>query len=171
MGQYMIDHITNIFSASPREWVTLILGILPISEVRGAIPFGLAAGLGLKKTLLLSICGNLIPIIPTLFLFEPVSVYLRRFWIFKRFFDWLFERTKRNADVIEKFEMLGLLIFVAIPLPLTGAWSGCVAATMFKVRFRYAVIAISLGVLGAALIVTAVCLTGGGLLRYIFLAK
>jgi len=167
----MINAMVSFLSNLPKEWVTFILGILPISEVRGAIPFGFATGLGLSKTLFFSILGNMIPIIPALFLLEPVSNFLRRFWIFKRFFEWLFERTKKKADIIEKYETLGLMIFVAIPLPFTGAWSGCVAATLFKIRFRYAFIAITAGVLIAALIVTAVCFAGKGLFYCIFVGR
>jgi uncharacterized membrane protein len=160
----MIDIIIKNLSALPREVVTFILAILPISEVRGAIPFGLISGLGLAKTLTISIFGNIIFIAPTLFLLEPVSNYLRRFWVFKRFFDWLFERTKKKATLVEQYETVGLMIFVAVPLPLTGAWTGCIAASLFKIRFKYAFLAVSLGVIIAAAIVTAVCLVGKGVL-------
>jgi uncharacterized membrane protein len=95
-----------------------------------------------------------------MFLLNPVSERLRKFPLCKRFFDWLFERTKKKADVIQKYEALGLAIFVAIPLPMTGAWSGAVAASLFKIRFRYAFPAIFLGVIGAAIIVTILCLLG-----------
>jgi uncharacterized membrane protein len=91
---------------------------------------------------------------------EPVSNRLRRFKIWSRFFDWLFERTKKKADTIQKYEALGLAIFVAIPLPMTGAWSGVVAASLFKIRFRYAFIAIIAGVIGAGLIVSVLCTLG-----------
>lgn len=144
------------------DLAVFVLGLLPISEVRGAIPAGLALGLPLKKVLLLSIIGNVIPVIPMLFLFEPVSKRLRKLRIFKKFFDWFFERTKKKADIIQKYEALGLAIFVGIPLPMTGAWTGCVAATMFKMKFRYAFISIIAGILMAAAIVTAVCLFGKG---------
>ena len=165
----MLDTIINGLSSLPRELVTFLLGAFPISEVRGAIPFGLATGLGLRKTLLLSISGNIIFIIPALFLLEPVSNYLRRFTIFKRFFDSFFERTRQKAALVEKYELIGLFLFVAIPLPMTGAWSGCIAAALFKVRFRYALLAISLGVIGAAAIVTAVFFAGKGILYNVFI--
>lgn len=147
----------------PKELVTFILGALPISELRGAIPFGLSVGLSLKKVLILSIIGNIVPILPILFFLKPVSEYLRRFGIFKKFFDWLFERAKKRSGLIEKYEALGLILFVAVPLPVTGAWTGCVAASLFKMRLRCAFLAITTGVLIAAVIVTAVCFVGKGL--------
>ncbi len=145
-----------------KELVVFLLAMLPISELRGAIPVGLALGVPLYKVLIISILGNSAIIIPALLLFVPVSQRLRRFKPCKGFFDWFFERTKKKADIIQKYEALGLAIFVGIPLPMTGAWSGCVAATMFKMKFRYALAANAAGVLIAAAIVTAVCLFGKG---------
>ena len=138
----------------------MILAALPISELRGAIPLALAMGFSPIKSYLLAFAGNLIPVIPILFLVQPVSEKLRHIPIFEKFFNWLFERTRRKAGLLEKFEVLGLILFVAIPLPVTGAWTGCVAATLFKVRFRYALLSIVLGVAIAGLIVTGLSLAG-----------
>ena len=116
------------------------------------------------KAYCIAFIGNSLPVIPLLLLLEPVSNALRRFPIWKRFFDWLFERTKRKATLVEKFEALGLILFVAIPLPVTGAWTGCVAATLFKIRFRYAFPAIMLGVAIAGVIVITLTLAGKSVL-------
>jgi uncharacterized membrane protein len=105
-----------------------------------------------------------------LFLFEPASNYLRRFYPLRKFFEWFVERTKNKAGLIEKYEALGLALFVGVPLPMTGAWTGCIAATLFKIRFRYALFAIVAGVLIAAAIVTAVYFTGKGLLYNVFIS-
>lgn len=156
----MLEHIKDIIYN--KEVLVFLLAALPISEVRGAIPLGLALGMPFKKVFLISIAGNITPVIPMLFLFEPVSKRFRNLRPFKKFFDWFFEKTKKNAGIIEKYEALGLAIFVGIPLPMTGAWTGCVAATMFKMKFRYAFLAIVAGILTAALIVMAVCLFGKG---------
>jgi uncharacterized membrane protein len=138
----------------------MVMGMLPISEVRGAIPFGLYLGMSFKQAFWLAVLGNISFVAPALFLFEPVSRRLRKLRLWSRFFDWVFERTRKNSDTIQKYEALGLAIFVAIPLPMTGAWSGVVAASLFKIRFRYAFSAIILGVMGAGLIVLALCALG-----------
>lgn len=156
----MLDIIISWLKNIPKEYIVIIIGALPISELRGAIPLALYYGMSLSKAFWLSIFGNTIFIAPALFLFEPISNRLRKFKIWARFFDWLFERTKKNADTIQKYEALGLAIFVAIPLPMTGAWSGVVAASLFKIRFRYAFIAIVAGVIGAGLIVSVLCALG-----------
>jgi uncharacterized membrane protein len=152
----MIDFLQNL----PKELAVIISAAVPISEVRGAIPLGLYLGLPFLKVILLSILGNIIPIIPTLFLLNPLSERLRRFSIFKKFFDWLFERTKKKADLIQRYEAIGLMLFVGVPLPMTGAWTGCVAASLFKIKFRYAFPAIVGGVIIAAVIVGILCQLG-----------
>lgn len=144
----------------PKEVQVLLLGILPIFELRGAIPLGFYLGLPLKKIFILAIIGNMLPIIPLLLLLKPISERLRNFPLWKIFFDWLFERTKRKAQIIQRYEALGLAIFVAIPLPMTGAWTGAIAASLFKIRFRYAFLAISVGVILAGIIVTLLCIFG-----------
>jgi len=153
----MINIIINWLRGVPREYIVMLVGALPVSELRGAIPLALSFGMPMSKAFWLSVIGNSIPVIPALFLLEPVSSRLRRFKIWARFFDWVFERTKKKADTIQKYEALGLAIFVAIPLPMTGAWSGVIAASLFKIKFRYAFIAIIAGVFGAGLIVLSLC--------------
>ena len=156
----MLNIILHWLQQLPHDYVVMIVGALPVSELRGAIPLGLSFGMSLTKAFWLSVLGNCIIVAPALFLFEPVTGFLRKFKIWSRFFDWVFERTKKNSDSIQKYEALGLAIFVAIPLPMTGAWSGVIAASLFKVRFRYAFFAIVAGVICAGLIVSALCTLG-----------
>ncbi len=166
----MLQTILASLKGMPKEWVTVIIAGLPVAELRGSIPVALAMGFSPAKALILSIIGNSIPIIPVLFLLEPVSNALMKFKPCKRFFDWSFERTKAKGELIQKYEALGLMLFVAVPLPMTGAWSGCIAASLFRIKFRYAFPAIFLGVIIAGIIVTAVCLFGHGVWSF-FVAK
>ena len=156
----MLNVILQYLNQLPKDYVVMIVGALPISELRGAIPLALSFGMPLAKAFWLSVLGNCLIVAPALFLFEPVTKVLRKFKIWARFFDWVFERTKKNSDSIQKYEALGLAIFVAIPLPMTGAWSGVIAASLFKIRFRYAFLAIIAGVICAGLIVSALCALG-----------
>ncbi|MFC1480092.1 COG2426 family protein [Candidatus Omnitrophota bacterium] len=156
----MLEQITNSLVALNKEAAVVILAALPISELRGAIPLAIAMDFSPQKAFLLSFIGNLIPVPFLLFLLQPISDKLRHIKLFERFFDWLFERTRKRAALIERFEALGLILFVAVPLPITGAWTGCVAATLFKIRFRYALIAIIAGIIIAGLVVMGLTLTG-----------
>ncbi len=135
--------------------ITLVLAALPVSELRGAIPYAIAAGgMSWQEAYIIAVIGNFIPVIPLLLLLESVSNYLMRYRIFNRFFTWLFERTRRKGRLIERFEAIGLILFVAIPLPITGAWTGCIAAFIFKVPLKFAIPAILLGIMIAGTIVT-----------------
>jgi len=156
----MLNAILYWLKGLPKDYLVVIVGALPVSELRGAIPLGLSLGMPLAKAFWLSVLGNCIIVAPALILFEPVTEFLRKFKIWSRFFEWVFERTKKNSDAIQKYEALGLAIFVAIPLPMTGAWSGVIAASLFKIRFRYAFLAIVAGVICAGLIVSALCALG-----------
>ncbi len=156
----MIDHILRLLNDLPRDYIVMIVAGLPVSELRGAIPLGLSFGMSLNRVFWLSVLGNCIIVAPALFLLKPVTAALRRFPVWSSFFDWIFERTRKKADVIQKFEALGLALFVAIPLPVTGAWSGVIAASLFKIRFRYAFLAIVCGIICAGIIVTCLCALG-----------
>ena len=156
----MIHAIVQHLADLPPRWVTVVMAALPISELRGAIPVGVSMGLSLQEAFLWSCAGNLLPVIPLLLWLDPVSSWLRRFPLWRGFFDWLFARTAAKARVVQRYEAIGLLIFVAIPLPLTGAWSGCAAASLFRLPFRLAFPAIAAGVVGAGLIVSFLVQTG-----------
>ena len=155
-----MEIIINWLKDIPKDYLVMIMAALPISELRGAIPLGLSFGMPLSKAFWLAIIGNSIFVAPALFLFEPVSTRLRKLRLFARFFDWIEKRTKNNSDAIQRYEALGLAIFVAIPLPMTGAWSGVIAASLFKIRFRYAFISIIAGVMISGLIVSTLCTLG-----------
>ena len=152
----MNELILNFFKELPSEWLIVIVSAMPVSELRGAIPLGVMMGMPLARVFFLSIIGNLLPVLPLLYLLEPVSNKLRKFKLWKNFFDWLFERTRRKAKLVEKYELLGLIILVAIPLPMTGAWTGSVAAYLFKLPLRMAIPCIILGILIAGVVVTLV---------------
>lgn len=140
----------------PGWLMTMIAAALPISEVRGAIPLAIGVyGFSPLQAYLLSVLGNLLPIIPLLLFLGPVSDFLRRFSIGDRFFSWLFARTRsRYIKDHENFGLTALAVFVAIPLPMTGAWTGCVIAFLLGFRFWPAFAAIAAGVLIAGVVVT-----------------
>ncbi|MCK4546987.1 MAG: small multi-drug export protein [Candidatus Eisenbacteria sp.] len=152
--------ITHWFHACPRELAVILIAMLPVAELRGAIPWAVhpqGGGMSLGMAYVLAVTGNAIPVIPLLLGLGPVSNYLRRWPVFDRFFEWLFARTRRRGNLVERYEALGLVPFVAIPLPVTGAWTGAVAAFVFGVRFRYALPAILAGILIAGLVVVLAC--------------
>lgn len=145
----------------PAPLAVMLIAMLPITELRLAIPFALTpstlGGLGMApaEAFLFAVIGNIIPVPILLKLLEPISLRLRRFSLWERFFDWLFERTRRKTETkFERYGLVALCMFVAIPLPFTGAWTGCVAASLFDVPLFKALTAIALGILVAGVLIT-----------------
>ncbi|MDY0385615.1 MAG: small multi-drug export protein [Methanolobus sp.] len=161
--------VLDLLSSVPHWFATVIIGALPVFELRGAIPIALGVyDMDPLAAYFFAVLGNMLPVFPLLLYLDPVSNYLRRYTIFDRFFSWLFGRTQRNhSERFEKYGILALTLFVAIPLPVTGAWTGCAAAFVFGIKFRHSLLAIFAGVLIAGIIVSVVTLTGIGLLSLI----
>jgi len=156
------ETLIQLFDSFP-QWLTVILiAMLPIAELRLSIPIAiLGFGFDPVTAYLLSVLGNMIPVIPLLLFLEPVSNYLRRWYVWDVFFTWLFKRThnKHNAR-FEKYGTYALAMFVGVPLPVTGAWTGCAAAFVFGIKFKHSLVAVLGGVLLAGLIVTVLTVTG-----------
>jgi uncharacterized membrane protein len=131
----------------------IITAIIPYLELRGAIPYACHLGLPASVAYVAAVFGNMIPVLPVMILIKPVSLWLDRLPLFHRFFKWLFARCRRHQDEVLKYGYWGLTIFVAIPLPMTGVWSGALIAFLLGMRKRYAFFAIFAGVAIAGLIV------------------
>lgn len=143
------------------EIKTILIAMLPIIELRGAIPIALFNyGLSPFSAFFYSILGNLIPSIIILLYLEKISNYLSsKSKIIERFFKWLFERTrKKHSQRFEKSKVIALMFFVAIPLPMTGAWTGSICAFLFDIPFKRSFLAILAGVIIAGIIVTLLSL-------------
>ena len=137
------------------EFIIFIVSALPVSELRGAIPLGLLVmKQPVLKTYLIAVLGNTVLVAPLLLLLEPISNKLRKFRLWAKFFDWLFVRTRKRAKLVERFEALRLILFVCVPLPITGAWTGCAAAIIFGIPRKRAIPTILLGIMLAGCIVT-----------------
>ena len=158
MGEILLNWLSGI----PGEVQMMVLSAFPLTELRGSIPMAWTVMSGSWvwpwwKIYLLALAGNLLPVPILLWFLGPVTRFLRRWSFFDRFFLRLFDRTRRRAGSrIEKYEALGLTLFVAIPLPVTGAWTGSLAAFLFGIPRRLALPAIALGVAIAGILVTLV---------------
>ena len=134
-----------------------MIASLPISELRGSIPIALTVyDLSVPAAYIWSVIGNVIPAIFLLWLLGPASGYLmERFGWANQFFNWLFARTRHKfTGKYQRWGELALVIFVAIPLPMTGAWTGSVAAFIFGIPKKRSLTLISLGIMIAGVIVT-----------------
>ena len=140
------------------------MAMVPVIELRGAIPYGVIAGLSVPAAFIIAVIGNLIPI-PFLIVFtRKVFEWLRtKSEGLNRLVSRLEEKGEKNRDVVEKYEFWGLVVLVAIPLPGTGAWTGALVAAMMDMRLKRAMPAIILGVIIAGVIVTTVTYGAGAL--------
>jgi len=138
-------------------WSVLLTAMMPVSELRGAIPLAIGAyHWPVWQAYLISVIGNIIPPILILIFLKRLSDFLSKRWKFaERFFSRLFKRTEmKYRKMIEKWGPLALIIFVAIPLPFTGAWTGSLVAFVFDLPFKKSIALIFIGVLIAGVLVT-----------------
>ena len=124
--------------------------MVPVLELLGAIPVGVAAGLSPAAACLVSILGNMVPVPFILLLIRRIFDWLRGTRLFGPRIDWLERRAHLKGRMVRKYRLPGLIILVAIPLPGTGAWTGA----LLDIRMRHALPAIFLGVVIAGAIVT-----------------
>lgn len=143
-------------------WIFL-LSMLPVSEIRGSMIYAFAQFDGevtkLVIAYIISVVGNFLPVPFIMMVFRPIVKRLKKTRLFRKPAQWLEERTERKAEKLSKASAGALMIFVAIPFPTTGAWTGAMIASLLDMRFKYALPAILAGIMIAGLIM-ALLLTG-----------
>ena len=155
----MTEAIQNFFLETVgREWCVFFCSMIPIIELRGAIPLGAGLGLEWWQSYLISVSGNFFPV-PFILLF--INTILR--WMaaskvkfFNKVANWLFAKAEKNRTKIEKYAFWGVTAFVAIPLPATGAWTGSLVAAVFNMNFWRALFSALLGICIAGIIMTLI---------------
>ena len=160
------ERIGSFLASLPSELYVFIISMLPIIELRGSIPVGAALGLPFYSSYLVSVVGNLLPV-PFILLFIPrILDFLARFKIFRPIVKWLRDKADKHSHRVIKDDsgaehvvmsagvFTALLLFVAIPLPGTGAWTGSLVAALFNLPKRWSALAITLGVLISGAIMT-----------------
>ncbi len=137
--------------------LTLLWAMVPVVELRGAIPIGVGVGLPLWISILVSIIGNMLPV-PFIILFiRQIFKWMRKVnKTFARIVDKMEEKANKHRDKVTRYGFWGLFILVAIPLPGTGAWTGALVAAMMDLRLKTALPAIFFGVVGAAIVVSII---------------
>ena len=161
----MIEAIERFFLETVgRELCVFFCSMLPIIECRGAIPLGWGLGLPWWQTALFSIAGNLLPVPFILLFIRAILGWMResRVKLFANTAAWLDRKIEKHKGTIEKYSYWGLVLFVAIPLPGTGAWTGTLIASVLGLETKKSFLAATLGVLGATVIMTVISYLGLG---------
>lgn len=146
----------EIIEALKTEIIVIFFSMTPIIELRGAIPLGISMGLSPIHSTIISIIGNIL-IVPFLLKgLQPIMGYFEKTKLFSKTIGWVKHRSMKKSSIIKKYSLIGLFIFVAIPIPTTGVWTGSVIASLLKLDFRKALISISLGIITSGLIVASI---------------
>ena len=151
------------------KYLTVFLvSMVPLIELRGAVPIGTGMFLPWHWTLIVAIIGNCLPIPIILIFVKAVLKWMRgcSIEIFNKVSNWLFEKADKNRPKIDKYGAWGLFLFVAIPLPGTGAWTGALVASLFDMKKGNALLSILGGVVGAGIIMTIVSQFGAQIVNF-----
>ena len=158
------------FSSIPPEWAIFFISMIPITELRASIPIGIEVyGLAVWKVWIIAVLGDLIPAILILFFIPHVHKWIMRHKFLGKVLTKKLEHAEKAfSGKHKKYGAIGLIIFVGIPLPLTGSWTGSLAAFIFNIPFKKSLPLITVGVCVAATLVTLITLGAGGAFRFIF---
>lgn len=129
-----------------------LVSMLPILELRAAIPLGAALGLPIYTNYLVSVLGSFLPVPFILLFIRRILEWMKTTRRLSRVALWLEGKAEKQSDKVLRYATLGLFLFVAIPLPGTGAWTGALVAALFRMRMKHALFSILLGVLAAGLV-------------------
>ncbi|MGI6630945.1 MAG: COG2426 family protein [Bacillota bacterium] len=164
----MTEWLLSLLSQISLPMRIIILGAVPVAELRAAIPVAIAMGIPPEAAFILGLVGNLLPIIPLLLIMPWIFRIFERIPFFQRHWGHFIERTRKKGHQVEKYGALGLLIFVAIPLPGTGVWTGSVLSYLMGINFWYSLVALSGGAFFAGIAVTVASVGLFEIYKYLF---
>lgn len=146
---------------------TFFLSMVPIVELRGAIPLGAALGLPWYINYIICVIGNFLPVPFILLFIRSVLNFMKKVPKLDKIALWLEARAAKNSDKVNKYASLGLFVFVALPLPGTGAWTGSLVAALMEMRLKHSLISVFCGVVVAGVILTLISYGALGFLQFL----
>lgn len=152
----LVNIFINIFNGINKELIIFIISLFPILELRGGMLAATILNINFKKAFIICILGNILPIPIVLLFLETIFNLLGKWKITKKIIDWLKKKALSKRKQIDKYGYLGLILFVGIPLPGTGAWTGSLLAILLGLDKKKSFICILLGILLAAIIMSIV---------------
>ena len=151
------------------EYIILMaMSMLPVTELRLTVPYGiLYYNLHPMVVVFISIIGNFLICIPIVYFFKYIDTFLQKYYLTNLFLKKIYSRTRSKSQKINKYKYVGLIIFVGIPAPITGAWTGCLASHLFGFSNKKSLMAILIGLFISATIVLVITISFQNLLSYI----
>ncbi|MDO5423983.1 MAG: small multi-drug export protein [Eubacteriales bacterium] len=147
---------TNLTGLVSKEAIVFIISMVPILELRGGLLAASALGIDMVRGIVLCVIGNIIPVPFILLFITPIFNWMKGTKHLKPLVDKLEGKAMKKKDQIEKYEFWGLVLFVGIPLPGTGAWTGSLIASLLGIKFRKAFPAVIVGICMATVIMTVI---------------
>ncbi len=167
MSETIAEYIVNLLGEKiSSELISFIVSLLPVLELRGGLIAAKLMEIDFFKAFLICYVGNMLPIPFILLFIRRIFALLKKVPSVENLIDKLEARSIRKADKVEKYRLWGLLLFVAIPLPGTGAWTGALIADLFDIRIKHSLPVIAAGVLIAGIIISALSYGLFGLLGF-----
>jgi uncharacterized membrane protein len=162
--------ILNMFGgwALAEEMCVLLCSMLPIIELRGAIPMAAAFNIDWWIAFPLCVIGNMLPVPFIIRFFRPIINYFKNTKAFGKMATRLHERSMKKSENVTKYKMFGLFLFVALPIPGTGAWTGSAIAALLNMRIKHALPTVLLGVLCAGILMMGLSYGFGALFTHLF---
>ena len=155
MAEQMVHTLLELLSGiQMKELVVFIISLIPTIELRGGIIAGYLLGLPWLRNLVVAVIANVIPVPFILFFIKKVLAFMRKHGILVKLVDWIEARGQSKSSEVKKYEVFGLMLFVAIPLPGTGAWTGSLVAALLEMDVKKAMLSVFAGVLVAGFIMT-----------------
>lgn len=157
MTEKLVNSVIGIFSgvtsmAFGKELIVFIISLMPILELRGGLIAASLIGLDPIPSYIISIIGNILPVPFILWFMASILEWMRHKKFFSKIAAWLDKKVEKNRTKIENLGFWGLVLFVGIPLPGTGAWTGCLVASVLQMDRKKAFLATMLGVIMASII-------------------
>ena len=156
MAESLVNFFIKIFSFINKDILVFIISMMPILELRGGLIAASILKIPFVKALIICLIGNILPIPFILFFLNYVFDLLSKWKVTKKLVDWIKKRTLSKKDTLEKYGYLGILLFVGIPLPGTGMWTGSMLVVLLGMNRKKAIPYIILGILLASVIMSIV---------------
>ena len=153
----MVDAIENfLINTLGAHFGVMICSMIPIIELRGGIPLGMMLGLPWWQNFLYAVIGNMLPVPFILLFINKFIAWMSRSKVkfFNKIGNWLLRKAEKNREKIEKYSFFGVCLFVAVPLPVTGAWTGSLVAATIGMKWWKALLSCLIGVMIAGVIMT-----------------
>lgn len=156
MTESLAKWFTDVLGGIPPELIIFIVSMVPILELRGGLIAAALLGVDIVPAIAICLAGNILPIPFILWFITPIFNWLKRTRLFRPLVEKLEKKSMGKSDKIQKYEFIGLLLFVGIPLPGTGAWTGALIASLLNIPFKKAFPAILIGLVVATTIMCVI---------------